>query len=63
MTFRFWRAPTKTKEAQVQSRRDFFERLRAKVTIPGIVAVERDTRYDDEKLRNAEQDHAAFTLS
>jgi hypothetical protein len=27
--------------------------LREKVTIPGIVAAERDTTYDDEKLRNA----------
>jgi predicted nucleotidyltransferase component of viral defense system len=45
--------PNQNKQAQVQSRRDFFERLRAKVTIPGIVSVERDTTYDDEKLRNA----------
>jgi hypothetical protein len=45
--------PNQNKEAHVQSRRDFFERLRAKITIPGIVSVERDTSYDDDKLRNA----------
>lgn len=45
--------PNQNKDAHVQSRRDFFERLQAKVTIPGIVSAERDTNYDDDKLRNA----------
>jgi len=40
------------KPQHVASRREFFERLREKVKIPGITAVERDTTYDDEKLRN-----------
>jgi predicted nucleotidyltransferase component of viral defense system len=45
--------PNQNKDPQIQSRRNFFERLRAKITIPGIVTVERDTSYDDDKLRNA----------
>ena len=31
----------------------FYEKLRDKIKIPGITAVERDTTYDDETLRNA----------
>jgi hypothetical protein len=37
----------------VESRRKFFEKLRDKIKISGITAVERDTTYDDETLRNA----------
>ncbi len=37
----------------VESRRQFFDKLRARIKIPGITAVERDATYDDETLRNA----------
>ncbi|HWZ42438.1 MAG TPA: nucleotidyl transferase AbiEii/AbiGii toxin family protein [Candidatus Saccharimonadales bacterium] len=45
--------PNHEKPQHVESRRQFFERLRAKIKVPGITAVERDTTYDDETLRNA----------
>jgi len=45
--------PNHDKPAHVESRRQFFEKLQAKIRIQGIEAVERDTAYDDEKLRNA----------
>jgi hypothetical protein len=45
--------PNQDKPAHIQSRRDFFERLEAKIQVPGIQKVSRDTKYDDEKLRNA----------
>ena len=45
--------PNQNKETHVQSRREFFERLRARIAVPGITLVERDTNYDDDKLRNA----------
>src|ERR1019366_5386730 len=37
----------------IESRRVFYEKLRDKINISGITAVERDTPYDDETLRNA----------
>jgi hypothetical protein len=45
--------PNHEKPQHVESRRPFFEKLRDKIKISGITAVERDTTYDDETLRNA----------
>ncbi|MFZ0802809.1 MAG: nucleotidyl transferase AbiEii/AbiGii toxin family protein [Terriglobales bacterium] len=45
--------PNHEKPQHVESRRQFYEKLREKIKIPGITAVERDTTYDDETLRNA----------
>jgi predicted nucleotidyltransferase component of viral defense system len=45
--------PNHEKEVHIESRRQFFEKLRAKIVIPGVTAVERDTGYDDARLRNA----------
>jgi hypothetical protein len=45
--------PNHDKSAHIESRRTFFEKLKEKLHIPGIIAVERDASYDDEKLRNA----------
>lgn len=41
------------KPVHVESRRRFYEWIVSKLVIPGIVSVERDTEFDDEKLRNA----------
>ena len=41
------------KAAHVESRRAFYDWLTQEIRIPGIVAVERDTDFDDEKLRSA----------
>lgn len=41
------------KAAHVESRRSFYDWLTREIRIPGIVAVERDTDFDDEKLRSA----------
>jgi hypothetical protein len=45
--------PNHEKPQHIESRRVFYEKLRDKIKIPGITAVERDTTYDDETLRNA----------
>jgi hypothetical protein len=45
--------PNHEKPQHVESRRQFFEKLREKIKISGITAVERDKTYDDETLRNA----------
>ena len=45
--------PNHEKPPHVESRRNFYEKLRDKIKISGITAVERDTTYDDETLRNA----------
>jgi predicted nucleotidyltransferase component of viral defense system len=45
--------PNHDKSAHVETRNLFFEKLREKIQIPGIVTVERDKDYDDETLRNA----------
>lgn len=45
--------PNHEKPQHVESRKQFFDKLRDKINISGITAVERDTRYDDEMLRNA----------
>jgi hypothetical protein len=45
--------PNHEKPPHIESRRQFFEKLRDKITIPGIIAVERDAAYDDAALRNA----------
>jgi hypothetical protein len=41
------------KAAHVESRRAFYDWLTRNIQIPGIVSVERDTDFDDEKLRSA----------
>lgn len=45
--------PNHEKPAHIASRSKFFEKLCAKLVIPGITSVERDTAYDDARLRNA----------
>jgi hypothetical protein len=45
--------PNHDKPQHIESRRQFFDKLRDKIKIPGITAVERDVKYDDEALRNA----------
>src|ERR1700722_342258 len=45
--------PNHEKPSHIESRRVFYEKLRDKIKIPGIMSVERDTTYDDETLRNA----------
>jgi hypothetical protein len=45
--------PNHDKLQHIESRRQFFEKLRDKIEIPGIITVERDTTYDDDNLRNA----------
>src|SRR3984885_5219488 len=45
--------PNHGKPQHIDSRRQFYEKLRDKIKISGITAVERDTTYDDETLRNA----------
>ena len=45
--------PNHEKPQHIESRRQFYEKLRDKIKIPGITSVERDTTYDDETLRNA----------
>lgn len=41
------------KPAHVASRRDYYEALAERIRIPGIDTVQRDTLFDDEKLRSA----------
>ena len=45
--------PNHDKPQHIESRRQFYETLRDKIKISGITAVERDTTYDDDTLRNA----------
>ncbi len=45
--------PNHEKPKHVESRRQFFDKLRDKIKIPGITAVARDSTYDDESLRNS----------
>src|SRR5579864_146484 len=45
--------PNHDKPAHIETRHVFFEKLREKIQIPGIVSVERDKDYDDAILRNA----------
>ena len=45
--------PNHEKPQHIESRRQFYEKLRDKIKIPGITTVERDTTYDDATLRNA----------
>jgi hypothetical protein len=45
--------PNHEKPQHIESRRQFYEKLRDKIKISGITAVERDTTDDDETLRNA----------
>ena len=41
------------KAAHVDSRREYYKWLASKIAIPGIVSVERDTGFDNEKLMSA----------
>lgn len=41
------------KPAHVASRRAYYDELAARIRIPGIDRVERDTRFDDDKMRSA----------
>lgn len=41
------------KPAHVAARRDFYDGLAGQLRIPGIVQVERDTFFDDDKMRSA----------
>ncbi|MBL4619270.1 MAG: nucleotidyl transferase AbiEii/AbiGii toxin family protein [Marinicaulis sp.] len=41
------------KEKHVEARRSFFDNLAAEISIPGIVSVERDMAFDNEKMRSA----------
>ena len=41
------------KPAHVASRRNYYDALTARIQIPGIEKVERDTQFEDEKLRSA----------
>src|SRR5450755_3535565 len=43
--------PNHEKPTHVESRRVFYEKLRDKIKIPGIMSVGRDTTYDDQTLR------------
>ncbi|HXW93868.1 MAG TPA: nucleotidyl transferase AbiEii/AbiGii toxin family protein [Terriglobales bacterium] len=45
--------PNHEKPQHIESRRQFYDKLRNKITILGISAVDRDTAYDDAALRNA----------
>ena len=44
---------THDKPAHVESRRAYYDELAARISIPGIDHVERDTQFDDDKMRNA----------
>jgi hypothetical protein len=41
------------KPAHVASRRAYYDELAARILIPGINSVERDTQFDDDKMRSA----------
>ncbi|MBS0342496.1 MAG: nucleotidyl transferase AbiEii/AbiGii toxin family protein, partial [Proteobacteria bacterium] len=41
------------KPAHVESRRAYYDALAARIHIPGIDSVERDTQFDDDKMRSA----------
>jgi predicted nucleotidyltransferase component of viral defense system len=45
--------PNHEKAQHIESRRQFYDTLRDKITIPGIISTERDMAYDDTALRNA----------
>ena len=49
--------PNHDKPKHIESRRQFYEKLRDKIKIPGIMSVGRDSTYDDETLRNAGLTH------
>ena len=45
--------PNHDKDIHVQSRRKFFDWLKESIEIPGILSVNRDTEFDDERMRSA----------
>lgn len=46
------------KPAHVESRRAYYDELAARISIPGVERVERDTQFDDDKMRSAGFDWA-----
>lgn len=42
-----------TKPAHIEARRAYFDGLAKEITIPGVIAIERDEAFDDERMRNA----------
>lgn len=45
--------PNQDKPAHIDSRRAYYNALSKRISIPGIDSVERDTFFDDEKMRSA----------
>ena len=45
--------PNQDKPAHVASRRAYYDELAARILIPGVDSVERDTQFDDDKMRSA----------
>lgn len=43
----------KMKASHIEARRRYFDGLASEIAIPGIVSVERDHAFDDDKMRNA----------
>ena len=41
------------KPAHIESRRAYYDELAQRIQIPGIVSIERDTQFDDDKMRSA----------
>jgi hypothetical protein len=44
--------PNQDKPKQIESRRNFYDRLAEEILIDGIVSIERDHAFDDEKFRS-----------
>lgn len=44
---------SKLKDSHVEARRAYFDGLAAEIRIPGVIRVERDRAFDDDKMRNA----------
>lgn len=50
---RLFSGPNHDDPKHVESRRQFFERIKKRIKIPGIIKVERDHDFDDAQMRNA----------
>lgn len=57
--------PNHNKPAHIASRQAYYDQLAKRINIPGIESVDRDTSFDDEKLRSAgiRLSYSARTLS